>query len=122
MTFRRKFEKSDEGNLKLLSPLTEFESLIELFSFFTSVTSNNSRSICKWWNNLLTKDKQTITQIYKNNKSQENFNLFYNDHKISNKYLKLKNHTTLMTGIKIDCKAQQWFLVDKNINYHINKN
>jgi hypothetical protein len=53
-------------NLKLLTPLTELDSLTDLFSFFTSFDKSLGRQVHKWWNELLTKDSLIIKQIKKN--------------------------------------------------------
>jgi hypothetical protein len=56
---------------ELLTPLEELDSLCELFSFFTPITTNYGRPTCRWWNDLLTKDEQVLNKIANNNDGNE---------------------------------------------------
>jgi hypothetical protein len=72
-TFTKKTINSKQRSplKELLAPLEELDTLCELFSFFTSVTVDNSRSTCRWWNDLLSKDKQAIRYTSKNKDGKE---------------------------------------------------
>jgi hypothetical protein len=54
-----------------LSSLEELDFLIELFSFFDEFDVTISRQVCRWWNDLLSKDTQTINQISINEHARE---------------------------------------------------
>jgi hypothetical protein len=82
-------------NSALLSSLTELDTLCELFSFFTEITVNDARSTCRWWNDLLSKDKQTLNHTCANNSSTEAFLKFENElkrlHKLSEEFRRVKS-------------------------------
>jgi hypothetical protein len=42
------------------------DEIFDLFSFFTTFDLGVSRQVCRWWNDLLTKDHVTLKQIKKN--------------------------------------------------------
>jgi hypothetical protein len=41
--------------------------LTDIFSFFTPLESSISRQVCKWWNDLLSKDNTIVANIKKHN-------------------------------------------------------
>jgi hypothetical protein len=57
-------------NSEIIS-LSELDFLTELFSFFVEFDASVHRQICRWWNDLLTKDRLTTTQIKINTKIQK---------------------------------------------------
>jgi hypothetical protein len=61
--------KHEEENI--IPSLTELDFLTDLFSFFTSITAKYSRRVCRWWNDLLSKDSQTCRHLLLNNDGKE---------------------------------------------------
>jgi hypothetical protein len=57
------------------SSFNELDFLLELFSFFTSVTSENGGQVCRWWSDLLSKDSLILAQVSKNKDSNEAFQI-----------------------------------------------
>jgi hypothetical protein len=116
-------------NSGLLIPLKELDTLCELFSFFTPVTKDHAKPVCRWWNDLLTKDKQNVRQIKKNNDSQENLNLLYKkmiifDDILTNRLLSLKRKMEILASRinteEIKSKKRNLSLVNEISNLSLN--
>jgi hypothetical protein len=60
-----------------ISPLSEFDFLTELFSFFSSFDASVSRQTSRWWNDLLSKDTLVLNQLEKNTSDITNFKKYY---------------------------------------------